>query len=99
MRGCAPKGNVNSRVHVRAAHGNGGGRMTGTRSYIDPVIHRTPRGSWREGANEAYRTLAGLKVSPRDSFSQVIKRHFRRSGRLALSAGAWSDVTDDDVRA
>lgn len=49
--------------------------------------------------DEAYRTLAGLKVSPRDSFSQVIKRHFRRSGRVALSAGAWSDVTDDEVRA
>jgi len=49
--------------------------------------------------DEAYRTLAALKVSPRDSFSQVIKRHFRRSGRLALSTGAWSDVTDDEVRA
>jgi len=48
--------------------------------------------------DEAYRILAGLKVSARDSFSQVIKRHFRRSGRLRSSAGAWSDVTDDAVR-
>ncbi len=49
--------------------------------------------------DEAYRILAGLKVSTRDSFSHVIKRHFRKSGRLRASAGAWSDVTDDDVRA
>ena len=49
--------------------------------------------------DEAYRILASLKASRRDSFSQVIKRHFRRSGRLASSAGSWSDVTDDQVRA
>lgn len=49
--------------------------------------------------DEAYRILASLKVSRRDSFSHVIKRHFRRSGRLRSSAGAWSDVSADEVRA
>ena len=49
--------------------------------------------------DEAYRILASLKVSPRDSFSRVVKRPFRRSGRLRASAGAWSEVTDDEVRA
>ena len=49
--------------------------------------------------DEAYRILAGLKVSGRDSFSQVIKRQFQRSGRLRSSAGTWSAVTDAEVRA
>jgi len=42
---------------------------------------------------EAYAVLNGLKVDGKDSFSKVVKRHFRRSGRLRSSAGAWSDLT------
>ena len=49
--------------------------------------------------DEAYRVLATLKVDRGDSFSAVVKRNFRRSGRLAVSAGSWSDLTDDEVNA
>jgi len=48
---------------------------------------------------EAYEILAGLKVDARDSFSKVVKRHFRKSCRIRSSAGSWHDVTDDEVAA
>jgi predicted CopG family antitoxin len=48
---------------------------------------------------EAYEILATLKVDARDSFSKVVKRHFRRSGRIRSSAGSWGDVTDDEIAA
>ena len=48
---------------------------------------------------EAYEILAALKVDTRDSFSKVVKRHFRRSGRIRSSAGSWEDATDDEVAA
>lgn len=48
---------------------------------------------------EAYEILAALKVDTQDSFSKVVKRHFRRSGRIRSSAGSWEDATDDEVAA
>jgi len=48
---------------------------------------------------EAYEILAALKIDARDSFSKVVKRHFRKSGRIRSSAGSWEDATDDEVRA
>ena len=48
---------------------------------------------------EAYEILAALKVDARDSFSKVVKRHFRKSGRIRSSAGSWEDATDDEVAA
>src|SRR5436309_13625576 len=48
---------------------------------------------------EAYEILAALKVDARDSFSKVVKRHFRKSGRIRSSAGTSADATDDGVAA
>jgi len=47
--------------------------------------------------DEAYEILVALKIDARDSFSKVVKRHFRRSGRVRSSAGGWGDVKDDEV--
>ena len=49
--------------------------------------------------DEAYQILAALKVDARDSFSKVVKRQFRKSGRIRSSAGSWEDVTDKEVAA
>lgn len=49
--------------------------------------------------DEAYEILAALKVDTRDSFSKVVKRHFRKSGRIRSSAGSWEDATDHEVAA
>lgn len=50
--------------------------------------------------DEAYELLRGLKISPKDSFSDVVKRHFgARRATIEDTAGAWSDMTDDEVRA
>lgn len=46
---------------------------------------------------EAYEILAALKIDPRDSFSKVVKRHFRKSGRIRSSAGSWDDMSDDEA--
>jgi len=46
---------------------------------------------------EAYGILATLKIDPKDSFSKVVKRHFRKAGRIRSSSGSWSDVTDEKV--
>jgi predicted CopG family antitoxin len=51
---------------------------------------------------EAYEILRHLKVGPRDSFSDVVKRHLGRlAGRKASfedAFGGWSDMTDEEVR-
>lgn len=49
---------------------------------------------------EAYELLRGAKVSRRDSFSAVVKRHFDSRARaedLRASFGAWT--MDDDEAA
>ncbi len=48
---------------------------------------------------EAYGILATLKIDPRDSFSKVVKRHFRKSGRIRSSSGTWADATDKEIAA
>ena len=52
--------------------------------------------------DEAYDILRHLKLSPGDSFSDVVKRHLGASAdkRLAFDEafGAWSDMTDAEVR-
>jgi len=48
---------------------------------------------------EAYRLLATLKIDPRDSFSKVVKRHFRKSGRIRSSSGTWADATNQEITA
>lgn len=47
--------------------------------------------------DEAYGILAALKVDRRDSFSKVVKRQFRKSGRIRSSSGTWADMTDEEV--
>lgn len=47
--------------------------------------------------DEAYEILAALKVDRRDSFSKVVKRQFRKSGRIRSSSGTWGDMTDEEV--
>jgi len=46
---------------------------------------------------EAYDMLAALKVDAKDSFSKVVKRHFRKSRRIGSSAGSWDDMTDEEA--
>jgi len=48
--------------------------------------------------DEAYEILTALKVGPRDSFSNVVKRNFPTFDRIRSSAGTWDDVTDEEVR-
>ncbi|MEE9181617.1 MAG: antitoxin VapB family protein [candidate division NC10 bacterium] len=45
--------------------------------------------------DEAYHLLKGAKVSPRDSFSDVVKRNFGARPEVRDSAGSWSDVSED----
>lgn len=47
--------------------------------------------------DEAYRLLKGSKL-PDESFSDVVKRLLGQRRDLRDSAGAWSDVTDEEVR-
>ncbi len=47
----------------------------------------------------SYQLLKGAKISRRESFSDVVKRHFGQRPRLAESAGAWYNVRDDEVAA
>lgn len=48
--------------------------------------------------DEAYRLLRGAKRDPKDSFSDVVKRHFghKREG-IAASAGGWADVPEERI--
>lgn len=49
--------------------------------------------------DEAYELLRGAKVTRRDSFSDVVKRHFGAGGTewLTGTGGAWKDMSDDEV--
>lgn len=49
--------------------------------------------------DEAYRLLRGAKVRRGDSFSDVVRRHFKGPGSewIQATAGVWSEMTDDDV--
>lgn len=49
--------------------------------------------------DEAYNLLRGAKITPKESFSSVVKRTLGedRDG-LDTSFGAWKDMSDDDVR-
>jgi predicted CopG family antitoxin len=49
--------------------------------------------------DEAYNLLKGAKLSPQESFSDVVKRHFGRRRSLVETAGAWRDMTAADARA
>lgn len=45
--------------------------------------------------DEAYNLLKGAKRSPKDSFSDVVKRHFgHKLDGIEASAGGWADVPD-----
>jgi len=48
---------------------------------------------------EAYEILSALKIDARDSFSDVVRHHFRRSGSIRASSGAWADKSDTEVAA
>lgn len=48
--------------------------------------------------DEAYNLLKGAKVSPSESFSDVVKRQFGVRRPLADSAGGWSDMREPEVR-
>ena len=48
--------------------------------------------------DEAYTLLKGAKITPKESFSDVVKRHFGQRKGLEASAGGWSDMTDEEVR-
>lgn len=47
---------------------------------------------------EAYRLLKGAKVSPAESFSEVVKRHFGVRRSLAASAGGWRDMSAAEAK-
>lgn len=48
--------------------------------------------------DDAYNLLKGAKLSPDESFSDVVKRSFGVRRPLADSAGGWSDVREGDVK-
>jgi len=48
---------------------------------------------------EAYEILASLKIDSRDSFSKLVKRHFRKPGRIRSSSGTWADASDQEIAA
>lgn len=47
--------------------------------------------------DEAYDILRGLKTSPKESFSDVVKKHFGRRGGLDASFGGWSEKTAAEI--
>lgn len=47
---------------------------------------------------EAYAILDALRIDRQDSFSDVVKRHFRTSRSIRVSSGTWSKMTDAEVR-
>lgn len=52
--------------------------------------------------DEAYRLLKSAKVTPKDSFSAVVKRHFDPTSRredMEATFGAWSGMTDAEAAA
>jgi predicted CopG family antitoxin len=46
---------------------------------------------------EAYELLRSAKLSPRESFSHVVKRTLGGRPHWRDSAGAWAHVTDEQV--
>lgn len=48
--------------------------------------------------DDAYTLLKGAKLSPSESFSDVVKRHFGARRPLADSAGGWSDMTAAEAK-
>ena len=49
--------------------------------------------------DEAYELLRAAKLTPKESFSKVVKRTFGGAPTWKESAGGWSHWTDEDVRA
>jgi len=41
--------------------------------------------------------LASFKIDRKDSFSNVVKRHFKSTGKATSGAGSWSDMSDEEV--
>ncbi|HUR24637.1 MAG TPA: antitoxin VapB family protein [Candidatus Thermoplasmatota archaeon] len=48
--------------------------------------------------DEAYELLRSAKLTPKESFSHVVKRTLGARASWDQSAGAWSDKTDAEVR-
>lgn len=48
--------------------------------------------------DEAYKLLKGAKRTPKESFSDVVKRHFGHKRDIEDSAGGWSDMTDEEAK-
>ena len=48
--------------------------------------------------DDAYDILRGLKIGPKDSFSDVVKRHLGSKPSLEESRGGWSDMTDEEAK-
>ena len=48
--------------------------------------------------DDAYNLLKGAKISPSESFTDVIKRTFGVRRPLADSAGGWADMDDKETR-
>lgn len=48
--------------------------------------------------DEAYRLLKGAKRTSKESFSDVVKRHFgHQLDGLEASAGGWADVPEERI--
>ncbi len=47
--------------------------------------------------DETYRLLVGAKIYTSESFSMVVKRLLGTRRPIGESAGAWSDMTDEEV--
>lgn len=48
--------------------------------------------------DEAYEILKGLKSSPNESFSDVVKKHFGRRNGLDASFGAWAEKPNEEAQ-
>jgi predicted CopG family antitoxin len=47
--------------------------------------------------DEAYEILRGLKTSPKESFSDVVKKHFGRRKGLDASFGGWAEKSPEEL--
>ncbi len=49
--------------------------------------------------DEAYKLLRAAKLTPKESFSHVVKRMLNpRRDALDAAFGAWANMTDEEVR-
>jgi predicted CopG family antitoxin len=48
--------------------------------------------------DEAYNLLRGAKLSPRDSFSDVVKRIFGVRPPISNSAGTWAEFSEERLQ-